>query len=315
MLFDPEVSVLVLSPHLDDALLSSAAVVLGRPTQVWTVFAGRPDPPQRTAWDLSCGFADSDATMATRWAEDDAGFADTPARVRRLDCLDGPYAAPARRRADLRLVERELQTWISAQSAPLVVLPAGAGVRVPDAPWSGAQARLRARRRAAEGEGTADAVSPPTDAAADAAHKTGDTEGTGHPTSVPSRLKGLVQRGLHLEAQHRRQRATRRGMAANPDHLALRDVALGVCLRTGARAVLAEDLPYLWHGRADEEVADVLRRTGSTAQKFALASPQEKFDHLQAYRSQLDVIDTAGRLSTQGHLPPVEYYWLIDRPA
>ena len=63
----PEGRVLIVSPHLDDAAFSCAALLdRPRPADVLTVFAGTPDPPRRTSWDKRTGFDDSDAAMTAR---------------------------------------------------------------------------------------------------------------------------------------------------------------------------------------------------------------------------------------------------------
>jgi LmbE family N-acetylglucosaminyl deacetylase len=62
--------VLVLSPHLDDAVLSASLVVMDG-SAVVTVFAGFPPQSSPGAWDRTCGFPSSTAAVHTRRSEDD----------------------------------------------------------------------------------------------------------------------------------------------------------------------------------------------------------------------------------------------------
>ena len=117
-----EAPALVLSPHLDDALLSASTFVLGPPCDVWTVFAGRPNPPRTTDWDVACGFPDSDATMTARLAEDIAAFAGTPARVRQLDAWDGAYVERDVRARQLGEVRAQIEEWLDTQARDAVLL-------------------------------------------------------------------------------------------------------------------------------------------------------------------------------------------------
>ena len=93
----------VVSPHLDDAVLSCAGLIAGAPgTTVLTVFAGF--PPARDAatpaeflpgYDIlgpgQCGFAGGDDVVALRRAEDRAALAHLGATPRWLDFLDSQY--------------------------------------------------------------------------------------------------------------------------------------------------------------------------------------------------------------------------------
>jgi LmbE family N-acetylglucosaminyl deacetylase len=70
--------VVVISPHLDDAVLGCSHLMAAHPgTTVVTVFTGRPtaypDPPGR--WDAECGFASGDEVHEARCAEDAAALA------------------------------------------------------------------------------------------------------------------------------------------------------------------------------------------------------------------------------------------------
>lgn len=74
--------IVVISPHLDDAVLS-----LGDHIAAWTdvlvltVFAGAPLEPVVTDYDIRCGFPTSNVTVRSRRAEDRAALAVLDARV------------------------------------------------------------------------------------------------------------------------------------------------------------------------------------------------------------------------------------------
>ena len=89
---------LVISPHLDDAVLSCGALLAAhRGAVVATVFAGVPrDPRQRTEWDARSGFADAAEALAARRAEDAAALAELGAAPRWLDFRDDQYGDPER---------------------------------------------------------------------------------------------------------------------------------------------------------------------------------------------------------------------------
>lgn len=324
--------VLVLSPHLDDALLSTAAYALRRPCDVWTVFAGRPVPARRTAWEETCGFADSDEALTTRWAEDKAAFAGTPARARHLGAWEGPYASRERRRSDLRDVAAQVEQWLETHGPDAVVLvPAGAGVRVKDPWWQKVLERVRPESSPHPG---ADALTPELDhtnadddrtapVPAPAARPSDPANGAGALRrlavgSVRRAARGpvhLVQRAMHADHVRRRHKATAGGaLAPNPDHIALRDLVLDLAARRpGTHVVLYEELPYLWHGGAEGEVSSVCAARGLTArQVWADVDPQEKFEHLRHYTSQMPVMDTRGRLLAAEYLPGRERYWPLS---
>jgi LmbE family N-acetylglucosaminyl deacetylase len=83
----------VVSPHLDDAVLSCGQLLAGSPgCQVVTVFTAGPLTWEHpTPWDLSCGFGPGDDVMAARKAEDAGALAILGARPRWLDVVEGQY--------------------------------------------------------------------------------------------------------------------------------------------------------------------------------------------------------------------------------
>lgn len=326
---DPD-DVLVLSPHLDDALLSASAYALRRPCDVWTVFAGRPTPARRTAWEEACGFTDSDEAVTTRRAEDEAAFAGTPARPRHLDAWEGPHASRERRRADLIDVAAQVERWLDDHAPNAVVLvPAGAGVRVGEPWWQKVRERVRPAERSASEQNDArlpspDAATAPNDELTAAGTRpvgAGSSARAVRPVAMgwvhaaSRRPVRLVQWAMHADHVRRRRKASAGGaLAVNPDHVALRDMVLDLAARRpGTRVVLYEELPYLWHGGAEDEVAAICAERGLVArQLWADIDPREKFDHLRHYASQMPVMDTRGRLLAAEHLPGRERYWSLS---
>ena len=106
----------ILSPHLDDAVLSLGGLIAREPerTSVVTFFAGRPAPPARGRWDWLCGFRDSDEALECRIAENRRALrllGVGAARVRDLGHLDRQYrraAGPAEAEATRARVASEL---------------------------------------------------------------------------------------------------------------------------------------------------------------------------------------------------------------
>lgn len=276
--------ILILSPHLDDALFSASEIVRrGRP-EVWTVFAGEPDRPVTTDWDRSCGFRDSHEALVTRKQEDDEAFARTASIVRQLPYLDGAYTTPERRAQDLGRLISEVAAWVIEHSdrSPVVVLPAGAGVpvasgRLPDR-GSGALLADRASRSW---------LAPMVHAARQVKH------------------------GLYLR---RRRRSSTRGLAVNDDHRAIRD-AVGDAFADDDRVTLAlmEDLPYLWWHPGDGAAETAAARWGRSARLTALATDRTwKYDRIKHYASQLDVMDARERrLRAAETLPAQERVWVL----
>ncbi|CAG7574049.1 GlcNAc-PI de-N-acetylase [Barrientosiimonas humi] len=301
--------VLVLAPHLDDAWLSAAAVLQRAECTVWTVFAGSPSPAQSTPWDAASGFADSDETMSSRTREDEAAFAGTPHGVERLPLLDATYADHALRGQDRQELGRRLDTWLTSHPGAVVVAPVGAGVHVPQAVWQVLRERVRRSddSAAAETPGAA-----PSAAGADADEGTAEAP-SGALRSAKAVAAQSVRRVMHADAQRRRRKAQRRGMAANPDHLLVRDVALATVPRhAGATLVLSEDLPYLWHERGAVQARRLHRHTAGLREVTAPVDVADKHARLQAYTSQLPVLDEQGRLGAADLLPVTETYWIVD---
>lgn len=85
---------IVISPHLDDAVLGCAGLLAACPGSiVCTVFAGEPASPMHTEWDEASGFADSHEALQARRLEDRRALALCRAEPLWLDFLDAQYGS------------------------------------------------------------------------------------------------------------------------------------------------------------------------------------------------------------------------------
>lgn len=109
----------VLSPHLDDGVLSTGARLARHPgALVVTAFAGRPPAGgELTPWDTRCGFGPGDDVMGRRREEDRAALHVLQAEPLWLGFLDRQYA-PSPPVADLAAALRE----VMEQAGPATVL-------------------------------------------------------------------------------------------------------------------------------------------------------------------------------------------------
>jgi LmbE family N-acetylglucosaminyl deacetylase len=117
------VTLLVVSPHLDDAVFACAGLIGERTgSAVVTVFAGVPeDPAPVTEWDEGCGFASSREAMLARRREDAQALAILGARPVWLDFFDAQYTRPTQvGRIELALLEQ-----IERQRPRVLALPLG----------------------------------------------------------------------------------------------------------------------------------------------------------------------------------------------
>jgi LmbE family N-acetylglucosaminyl deacetylase len=86
--------IVVVSPHLDDAVLGCAYLLAAHPgSTVVTVFAGRPAsyPTPMERWDALCGFVEGDEVHVARRAEDVAALAVLDATPVWLDFVEHSY--------------------------------------------------------------------------------------------------------------------------------------------------------------------------------------------------------------------------------
>lgn len=119
----PRPPLLILSPHLDDAVFACGRLLAAVPgATVATVFAGRPPPAQPlTEWDRAAGFSAGDDVIAARREEDRRALAQLAARPLWLEWRDAQYGPTPCREP----LSRGLETLLAEQPAAAVVLPLG----------------------------------------------------------------------------------------------------------------------------------------------------------------------------------------------
>lgn len=289
----PEQRILLISPHLDDAVFSASAVMQQLQVDVWTIFAGAPEAPMTTEWDRRCGYEDAQSLIEDRRKEDLEAQLGWPGEARHLDCLERAYTTPERRTADLQHLREQIDAWLAEGSGPSrVLLPVGAGVELGAAWWE----RLRARRRS----------TLPLPA----------SDGDGEPGSSRAApwWKRLAQDLLHRAYLVHRRHAQRRGMLANEDHLVVRDVLLDHLRgRDEVKVALYEELPYLWAERGDQQAARIAQASGLPARRIeARPDLADKHARIMRYVTQVKVMDPVHRrLESVETLPDVEVYWLL----
>ncbi|SLM93735.1 glycosyltransferase [Brachybacterium nesterenkovii] len=328
---------LILSPHLDDAVLSVSALLDEPGAEVWTVFAGVPADGVSTAWDRACGYDSGAELVRDRRLEDAAALAGI--RHRHLDLLDRAYADPGERPQDLAELAAQLRAWLTEHPDGLLVAPSGAGVAVPSGPADrtrGAVRRLRGaaralRRRGAPtgSSGVPNGVSGAPIGPLTAALTAPDAREEGASTAdapprcapAPSRAAGGAraaartgaQRLLHADMIRRRRRAEGQGMLANEDHAAVRETALDVAVSAGVDVVLYEDLPYGMDRPAESTVAAAARRTGRSARPVLLAPDRErKIARAAHYRSQIPQVSPPVGVFARALEPAAERLWLLE---
>lgn len=230
-----DAAVLVLSPHLDDALFSCAELIRRTAPDVWTVFAGDPRPVVTTAWDESCGFPDSHTLVTQRRREDLGAFDGTDAQVRHLDMLDGVYTTPDRRAEDLARLGAEVRDWVAAHrgQTPVVVLPACAGVSVSPGAADRLLGRvapllsaLRARGAGKDAAGGREDGAAHSEGPANRAATVSDDGRTSSGAPLLGHASTMLKHLKHRLYQRRRARAQQIGLAVNGDHVAVRDAVL-----------------------------------------------------------------------------------------
>ncbi len=92
----PPGTVVVISPHLDDAVLSAWVVLRSSaPARVISCFAGVPPGSAAGSWDAATGGDTGPASMARRRAEDVRALRRTATEVVHLDLLDSQYRTPS----------------------------------------------------------------------------------------------------------------------------------------------------------------------------------------------------------------------------
>jgi hypothetical protein len=122
--FDSNAPELILSPHLDDAVLDCWNLLASeRSLRVVNVFAGIPAPGRLTLWDAITGAEDSAQRVKERIAEDAIAMARAGREPANLAFLDAQYRQPP----SLALSELDRAIAAEAPSASRVYVPAGVG--------------------------------------------------------------------------------------------------------------------------------------------------------------------------------------------
>jgi LmbE family N-acetylglucosaminyl deacetylase len=123
--FDPDAPALVLSPHLDDAVLDCWSLLSSdRELTVVNLFAGVPAAGHRGVWEAVLGVSDSAERTRMRIAEDARALACAGRQALNLGLLDAQYReAPAA----LGLADLDGALAAAAPSASRVYAPAGIG--------------------------------------------------------------------------------------------------------------------------------------------------------------------------------------------
>ena len=114
---------LVISPHLDDAVFGCGEVIAGHPgALVVTLFAGTPeDGDMCTAWDQAAGFTNARQAMLARRREDRTALSCLDARALWLDFPGAQYLC----RTDLHLLSARLVDVVRSAGPSRILLPAG----------------------------------------------------------------------------------------------------------------------------------------------------------------------------------------------
>jgi LmbE family N-acetylglucosaminyl deacetylase len=126
----------VVSPHMDDAVLSCAGLIAAVPgTTVVTVFGGfppsrdRPAPaensPGSTQWDRACGFNPGDDVVGMRRDEDTAALGALAATPRWLEFVDSQYVVQPHESATPADIATRLRAVIDELEPATVAFPLG----------------------------------------------------------------------------------------------------------------------------------------------------------------------------------------------
>lgn len=125
---DAGAPVLVVSPHLDDAVLSAFAFLHDRRATVLSVFTGSPEGDEPSHWDRALGHEHGGEIMRKRLAEDDRALESLNIETTRLDLLENGYRTGPIPDGDVRTMREAVRSWLSSTSGEgVVVAPAGAG--------------------------------------------------------------------------------------------------------------------------------------------------------------------------------------------
>jgi LmbE family N-acetylglucosaminyl deacetylase len=117
---------LVVSPHLDDAVLScGAALSAMRGAAVVTIFAGaKPNPSAPTAWDRRSGFVAGDDVTGVRRAEDARALGSLGSSWQWLEFTDADYRSAE---LDVTAIADAIAGIIRTTTPSRVLIPVGVG--------------------------------------------------------------------------------------------------------------------------------------------------------------------------------------------
>jgi LmbE family N-acetylglucosaminyl deacetylase len=119
--------VVIISPHLDDAVLSCGRFMSVHPgVTVVTVFAGNPEayPDPMRVWDVQSGFGPDDDVMEARRREDRSALARLDATPKHLDYIEHTYNLGDKPVAP-RLIAEGLVVALDELAPTLVIAPFG----------------------------------------------------------------------------------------------------------------------------------------------------------------------------------------------
>ena len=119
--------IVIVSPHLDDAVLGCGRFLAGHPgVTVVTVFAGNPlaYPDPMRLWDVQSGFAPGDDVMEVRRKEDHAALGVLDAAPHHLDFVEHTYN-PGDRPVAPRVIAPVLRGVLASLAPTLVLAPFG----------------------------------------------------------------------------------------------------------------------------------------------------------------------------------------------
>lgn len=118
---------LIVSPHLDDAVLSCGQLMAGRPECiVASVFAGAPPRPEiQTTYDRACGFANAGDAIAARHREDTSALVELGATARRLAYPDHQYREVELLHVDPVDIAADLAALVDTEGVSMAIGPLG----------------------------------------------------------------------------------------------------------------------------------------------------------------------------------------------
>lgn len=331
--------VLVLSPHPEDALFSAYALIsqaanAASCTEVWTVFAGIPDTPEPTVWDLPRWHGDVQQLIRDRREKAEQAFAHLPAvNTVHLNLVERAYATPARRATDISTLHRHLEEWTrrTPDGPRIIVLPVGAGTRKKPGMIDRLRSLTRHRGRRLSRERTA-SMPRTLKARASATNTPAPQAPLSH---LPVEPRGPIARWwvrrrastiaatsiraaqqiLHAGFKRRRRAAQTSGMLANEDHIAVRDAVVAWRNAHQDRSTVCElwfyeELPYLWGEPGDRAARELGATYGLLVPCETLVNRPAKATAIAEHHTQIALMDPVKRrLEFSDRLPPTERIW------